>query len=58
MLEHWLSPVHPGQIVDSELQPWQLGARIRLHTASGLPDLRGVRIALVGVGAADADAAR
>jgi hypothetical protein len=58
MLEHWLSPVNPEQIVEAELQPWQLGARIRLHTESGLPGLRGVRVALIGVGAADADAAR
>jgi formiminoglutamase len=58
MLEHWLSPVNPGQIVEAELQPWQLGARVRLHTESGLPGLRGVRIALIGVGTADADAAR
>ena len=58
MLENWLSPVPLGEIVAEPLAPWHLGSHLRIYTGDGLPSLKGVRIALVGVGEKDANAVR
>ncbi|MBK7476021.1 MAG: arginase family protein [Haliscomenobacter sp.] len=58
MLENWLSPVPLGDIVEEPLATWHLGSHLRIYTEAGLPSLKGVRIALVGIGEKDANAAR
>ncbi len=58
MLENWLSPVPLGDIVTEPLAPWHLGSHLRIYTEDGLPSLKGVRVALIGVGEKDANAAR
>lgn len=58
MLENWFAPIAMHQIVRAPLDAWQLGARIRVHAGDEFPSLKGVRLAIVGVGASDADAVR
>lgn len=58
MLENWLSPVPIDQTVEAPLQPWQFGARLRIHTASAFPNLTGIQVALIGIGEQDANAIR
>jgi formiminoglutamase len=57
MLESWLLPVQPGDILNTPLADYQLGKRISYYAASNT-NLRHTQIALVGVGAIDANAVR
>lgn len=58
MLENWFAPISLHQIVGSTLDSWQLGARMRIHTENDFPSLKGVRLALIGIGDTDAHAIR
>lgn len=57
MLENWLHAVKPDDILTSPLAPYQLGSRL-LYSDESIPDLRKIRVALLGVGAIDANAIR
>jgi formiminoglutamase len=58
MLDHWLQPVKTDKIEGfNELENWQLGRKIALHTEGVMPNLKKTHIAIIGIGD-DVDAVR
>ena len=59
MLEHWLQAVQTKNIEGfDKLENWQFGRKIKLYTEGSLVDLKTLQVALIGIGAEDADAVR
>ncbi len=57
MLENWLTPVSKSLCQLAVQNEARLGAHLKIH-ADMVPDLKQVRLAIVGIGAAEADAVR
>ncbi len=59
MLQHWLKPVRFASINGYDhLENSQLGKRINIHTESEFPELKEVKVALLGIGEAEAHTVR
>jgi formiminoglutamase len=59
MLEHWLQPVQTKNVEGfDKLEDWQFGRKIKLYTEGSPVDLKTLQVALIGIGAEDADAVR
>ncbi len=57
MLENWLKPIPAALTKDLQLEKGRFGSKIQRYEKD-LPDLKGTAIALVGIGAEEADAMR
>jgi formiminoglutamase len=57
MLENWLRPINMENVVETPLDSAQFGERIKRYEKE-MPSLQAVRLAIVGVGEASADAVR
>lgn len=57
MFENWFSPVKTENSGSSSWKPYQFGSCLKIFQ-DDLPDLKDVRIALVGIGAKEANAVR
>lgn len=59
MLDNWLSPLQLEAFFKGDLESDQLGASIAIHSKSaGLPDLKDVKIAIIGIQPSTADPIR
>ena len=59
MLEHWLTPVSTNKIPHFDtLNDECFGKKMALHIEGGIPDIKKTQIALIGIGAEDANAVR
>ena len=56
MLNHWLKPLSLATVAD--LEAWQFGKKIALHTEGDIPDLKETQLAIIGINADEADAVR
>ena len=56
MLNHWLKPLSLATVAD--LEAWQFGKKIALHTEGVIPDLKETQLAIIGINADEADAVR
>ncbi|MAT54934.1 MAG: hypothetical protein CMN32_10685 [Saprospirales bacterium] len=57
MLENWLTPVSEALCTLAEENEARMGAHLHIH-ADGIPDLKKVKLAVLGIGAEEADAVR
>lgn len=57
MLENWLHPVKPEDILNQPLSEYQLGSRLTFFENSS-PDLKKVQVAIIGVGTMESNAVR